>query len=124
MATQAALLPPGTWVKYNVETQSSRAALPTAAEQTIGIIRQAFTGMDGPYYQVVWNPGSMTPQTGLYHVKNLTALTPQQANDITCQLAAGTYQPTLSGTPGAQYQQPNIPIQAAPPLPPYQRGAY
>lgn len=113
MATQNPLIPSGQWVQYNVAVQSPRAALPTTAEKTIGVIRQSFTAFDGPYYVVVWNPGSAKPETGMYHQNELTVLTPDQANKIQSELAQGTFTPT-SGTPGSQYQQPNIPVQAAP----------
>lgn len=98
----AALLPPGQRVQYNVAAQSPRAAPPTATEQTIGVIRQSFNAFDGPYYQVVWNPGGTKPETGLYH-----------ANEI-CPVSQQTTQATPTGTPGSQYPQRNIPVQAAP----------
>lgn len=115
MATQNPLLPVGQWVQYNVSVQSPRAELPSVAEQTIGSIRQAFTAQGKTFYQVVWNPGDANPETGLYTDDQLCALTQQQATAIRQQIACGTYQPNMSGTPGADYQQPNIPVQAAPP---------
>ena len=124
MATQNPLLPPGTYVQINAATESPRAAAPSPAERTIGIIRQSFTAFDGPYYQVVWNPGSMHPETGLYHNSDLTQLNQQQVQEITQQLAAGTYQIPAQMPTGTQYKQPNIPVEAAPPQPPYQRGAF
>ena len=113
MATQSPLLSPGTWVQYNVTVQSPRAALPTSTEKTIGKIAQAFTAFDGPYYQIVWNPGGTKPETGLYHASELCALNQQQATEIQNELASGTYQaPTEKA--GSQYPQRNIPVQAAP----------
>lgn len=114
MATQNPSLPVGQWVQYNVTTQSPRADLPTTAEQGIGQIRQSFTKGDGTYYQVVWNSGAANPTSGLYHENQLCALDAQTASTIRGQIAAGTYQPNLS-TPGSNYQQPNIPLPAAPP---------
>ena len=114
MATQNPTLPMGSWVQYNVTTQSPQAGLPSSQEQGIGVIRQAFTKLDGTYYQVVWNPGSQTPQTGLYHADQLNPCDAQTASTIRSQLASGTYQPNM-GTPSQDYQQPNIPAQAAPP---------
>lgn len=114
MATQNPLLPIGQWVQYNVSTQAPNAPLPSPDEQTIGQVRQAFTQGDGAYYQVVWNPGSSRPTTALYHQNQLTALDQKSAQDIIGQIAAGTYQPP-SQTPGSQYTQPNVPVQAAPP---------
>jgi len=115
MATQNPLLPNGQWVQYNPATDSPLSPKASLPEQTIGIVRQSFTQGDGPYYQVVWNPGSMYPKTALYHASQLTALDQSQANNILQQLAAGTYQPPTAAQPGASYQQPNIPGPAAPP---------
>jgi hypothetical protein len=114
VATQSPLLSPGTWVQYNAATQNPRAPKPSSQEQTIGLIRQAFTKSDGPYYQVVWNPGAMYPQTGLYHTDQLTQVDQQQAQQIQSELAQGTYTPP-SEQVGTQYQQPPIPQQAIPP---------
>jgi len=122
MATQNPLLPPGQWVQYNVAVQDPQAPLPSPSEQTIGAVRQAFTLADGPYYQVVWNPGSSSPKTGLYKANQLCPLTQDQANKIIDQLAAGTFQPNLDKA-GSQFQQPNVPIQAAPPSQ-QQQGMY
>jgi len=114
MATQNPLLPIGQWVQYNVSTQNPRAKLPTSDESGIGQVRQSFTKADGTYYQIVWNPGAQNPVSGLYHQDQLCALDQQQASDIRSQIAQGTYTPN-QGTPGQDYQQPNIPVQAAPP---------
>lgn len=114
MATQNPLYMPGQYVQYNVTTQAPNAPMPSPAEQTIGMVRSAFTAPDGPYYQVIWNPGGLHPKTGLYSAAQLTALTQQEANSIIQQLAAGTYTPP-SQIPSTNYQQPNIPAQAAPP---------
>lgn len=107
------MITPGTWVQYNVAAQSPRAALPTSAEKTIGLVRGAYQSYSGPYYQVVWNPGSAKPETGLYQDAELCALSQQQATTIQNELAQGTYSPS-SDTPASQYPQRNIPVQAAP----------
>lgn len=104
----------GSYVQYNATTQSPLAPGPSAAEQTIGIIRQFFTAQGTQYAQVVWNPGSQFPDTGLYTTDQLCAITQQQAADITNQMNAGTYQPN-AGTPGSNYQQPTVPTLALPP---------
>lgn len=104
----------GTWVQYNVSTQSPLAALPTTAEQTIGIIRQAFTAQGKQFFQVVWNPGNMFPETGLYTADELCALTQQEAQQITAQMNAGSYQLPQGGA-GSNYQQPDVPSLALPP---------
>lgn len=114
MATQNPSLPIGQWVQYNITTQSPRSKLPAGPEQGIGLIRGAYTKSDGCYYQVVWNPGSQNPVSGLYHEDQLCALDQQQASDIRSQIAQGTYTPDTSQA-STNYQQPNIPIQAAPP---------
>lgn len=104
----------GSYVQYNATVQSPLAPGPDAAEQTLGIVRQLFTAQGQQYAQVVWNPGSQFPETALYTSDQLCALTQQQAADITCQMNAGTYQPP-SGTPGSNYQQPDVPALALPP---------
>lgn len=114
MATQNPLMAPGTYVQYTAATDSPLSQAPSVDENTIGIVRQAFTQGDGPYYQVVWNPGDTTPKSGLYHQSQLTQLNQQQATQILNQLAAGTFTPQTQ-TPGSQYQQPAIPAQALPP---------
>jgi hypothetical protein len=88
--------------------------MPDAAEQTIGIVRQFFTAQGDQYAQVVWNPGSSTPETGLYKVDQLCGITQQQAVDLTNQMNAGTYSPP-SGTPSSNYTQPAVPALALPP---------
>lgn len=113
MATQNPTLPPGQWVQYNVTTQDPRAALPSDEEKGIGQVRQSFSKTDGQYYQVVWNPGSMKPKSALYHEDQLCPLDQKQAQDLRNQMAEGTYSES-GGVPGANFQQPNIPIQAAP----------
>jgi len=114
MATQNPLLPPGQWVQYNVTTQNPRVPSPAPDEKTVGIIKQSFTRSDGPYYQVLWNPGGMKPKSALYHQDQLTAITQQQASDLVNEMNA-TGQFPQQGTPGENYRGPNIPIQAAPP---------
>lgn len=104
----------GSWVQYNVTTQSPLSALPTAAEQTIGLIRTAFTAEGKQYFQVVWNPGSQTPETGLYTEDQLCAITQQQAADITNKMNSGSWQPS-GGTPSSNYQQPAVPALSLPP---------
>lgn len=109
----------GSWVQYNVSTQSPLSALPTAAEETIGIVRQIFTAQGRHYAQVVWNPGSATPETALYTADELCPITAQQAADITNQMNTGQFQiPTkqeLQTQAGTQYQQPAVPSKALPP---------
>jgi len=114
MATQNPHLPPGQWVQYNAATQDPRAAGPSPDEQTVGVIKQSFTRGDGPYYQVVWNPGSMTPKSALYHGDQLMAITQQQAIQMVNNMNATGQFPSQS-KPGSDFQQPNVPIQAAPP---------
>lgn len=114
MATQNPLLPIGSYVQLNPSVDSPRAMAPSGEEQTIGIVRQAFTVGGQPYYQVVWNPGDKRPKVGMYHANELTCLSQSQAQDILNQLAAGTYKPSLPQQ-GSAYQQPNIPNQALPP---------
>jgi hypothetical protein len=106
----------GSWVQYNVTTQSPLSALPTAAENTIGLVRQAFTAQGKQFLQVVWNPGAMLPQTGLYTSDQLCPITQQQAANIQAEMNAGTYDPSKpQGTPGSNYQQPEVPSGALPP---------
>lgn len=104
----------GSYVQYNVTTQSPLAPGPSAAEQTLGIVRQFFTAQGKQYAQVVWNPGSMFPDTGLYTEDQLCAITPKQAADITNQMNAGTWQPSNPAT-GSNYVQPTVPTLALPP---------
>jgi hypothetical protein len=103
----------GSWVQYNVTTQSPLSGMPTSAEQTIGLVRSVFTSQGNQFAQVVWNPGSQNPQTGLYTAEQLCQLNQQQANDIRNQMSAGTFQPS-SGTPSSNYQQPSVPTLALP----------
>lgn len=104
----------GSYVQYNVTTQNPQAPGPSPAEQTIGIIRQFFTAQGQQYAQVVWNPGSQFPDTGLYTADQLCAITQQQAADLTNQMNAGTYEPP-GGTLGSNYTQPSVPTLALPP---------
>ena len=103
----------GSWVQYNVTTQSPLAGMPTPTEQTIGLVRQVFSAQGSQYAQVVWNPGSQYPQTGLYTADELCPMTQQQASDAVNQMNAGTYQPP-TGTPSSNYQQPTVPALALP----------
>lgn len=104
----------GSYVQYNATVQSPLSPGPDAAEQTIGIIRQFFTAQGKQYAQVVWNPGSATPETALYTADQLCPISQQQAADLTNQMNAGTYQPP-SGTASSNYQQPTVPAMALPP---------
>lgn len=104
----------GSYVQYNVTTQSPLSPAPSAAEQTIGLVRQLFTAQGKQFAQVVWNPGSQFPETGLYTSDQLCAITQQQAVDLTNQMNAGTYAPP-SGTPSSNYTQPSVPALALPP---------
>jgi len=106
-------MPVGQRVKYNATTQDPRAAPPAPQEQGIGVVRQSFTRSDGPYYQVVWNPGDANPKSALYHGSQLTPLDQQQAQELISSLQQGQMADT--GTPGSSYQQPSIPTIAAPP---------
>lgn len=108
------LFPPGQYVRLNTTTQDPRAAKPSPEEQGLGQVRQSFTRTDGPYYQVVWNSGDALPKSALYHGDSLCPLTPQEANQIKNAIAAGTFTAD-TGTPGSAFQQPNVPVQAAPP---------
>ena len=117
MATQNPLLAPGTWVQINQTSQSPLAPGPSNDEQGIGKVLQSFTQEDGPYYQVVWNPGSMQPKTALYHCDDLTPITQDQATQIICQMNAGTYTPASQGNLGSNYQPP--PTESGSEQPPY-----
>ena len=97
------MLPVGQWVQYDVTQQDPRAPKPTVEEQTIGVVKQSFMAEGQPYYQVVWNPGGMYPKTALYREKQLKAVDRK------------TKSVSPLGEPGSNFQQPNIPIQAAPP---------
>lgn len=70
MATQAPLLPPGQWVQLTHTTINPAP---------IGIIRQAYHSGGGPYYQVVWYPGSQFPKSAMYQSNEISTLTPDQA---------------------------------------------
>jgi len=106
----------GSWVQYNVTTQSPLSAMPTAAENTIGIVRQLFTAQGRQFVQVVWNPGSLYPETGLYTIDQLCEITSQQAAQIQSNINSGQYDPTKpQGTPSSNYQQPQVPSAALPP---------
>jgi len=106
----------GSWVQYNVTDQSPLSALPTAAENTIGIVRQVFSAQGQQFMQVVWNPGSSTPESALYTADQLCPITSQQAANIQASMNAGTYDPTQpQGVPGSNYQQPAVPSMGLPP---------
>ena len=104
----------GGYVQYNQTTQNPLAPAPTAAEETIGIVRQLFMAQGQQYAQVVWNPGSATPETGLYHADQLCPISQQQAVDLTNQMNAGTYEPP-TGSLGSNFTQPSVPTLALPP---------
>lgn len=90
------LLAIGSWVQMNLapyQNPSLRPPYPTIEERTIGIIKSAYTAQGRRYYQVVWNPGGMRPETGIYTVDQLVALSQQQAQDIQAEMAKGAYTP-------------------------------
>jgi hypothetical protein len=103
----APTLGPGVWVQLNSTTESPRAGKPSAEEQTIGKVMQAFSSEGDQYYQVIWNPGDMNPKTGLYKANELTSLDQQTADQIRQQIAAGTYQPNIQKQ-GSNYQEPTL----------------
>lgn len=88
----------GAWVQFNPNAQSIFAPKPTPTEATIGLVRQLFTAEGQQFYQVVWNPGSAFPQTGLYTIDQLCVLTQQDAATIMNELNSGTYQPPSGDT--------------------------
>jgi hypothetical protein len=95
MATQSPLFPPGQYVQYNPQVVGGIVNTnPTVQEKTLGIVRHAYTAQGKEWYQVVWNPGSNNPRTGLYHTDQLIPLTQDQAVQIMNQLAAGTFKET------------------------------
>lgn len=114
MATSSSPMVQGGYVQYNPTTQSPLSPAPTAAEETVGLVRQLFSAQGKQYAQVVWNPGSRFPETGLYTEDELCPLSQKEAVDITNQMNAGTYQPDL-GTPSSNYEQPAVPALALPP---------
>lgn len=107
-------LPVGQYVQFNAGVQSPRAERPTAVEQTIGVIRQAYTAAGDMFYQVVWNPGSSNPATALYTQEQLTPIDQKRANEIAAQMNAGTWTPNV-GSPGSEYNEPGVPTEALPP---------
>lgn len=114
MATPSSPMTQGGYVQYNATVQSPLSPAPTAAEKTIGIVRSLFSAQGKQYAQVVWNPGSYAPETGLYTEDQLCSITQQQAADLVNQMNEGTYEPP-SGTPSSNYQQPTVPALALPP---------
>lgn len=104
----------GAYVQYNPTTQNPLSPPPSAAEETIGIVRQLFTAQGQQYAQVVWNPGSQTPETGLYTCDQLCPISQQQAADLVNQMNCGDYTPP-SGQLGSNYTQPSVPTLALPP---------
>jgi hypothetical protein len=113
-ATPSSPMTTGGYVQYNPTVQSPLAPPPSAPEETIGIVRQLFSAQGKQYAQVVWNPGSARPQTGLYTADQLCPISQQQAVDLTNQMNEGTYQPP-TGAPSSNYQQPTVPTLALPP---------
>ena len=97
----------GSYVQYNATTQSPLSPGPSAAEQTIGIVRQLFMSQGKQFAQVVWNPGDANPKTGIYHADQLTALDQQTAQQIRQQIAAGTYQPSTPQS-STDYKSPTL----------------
>lgn len=114
MATQNPTLPLGQYVQYNASMDDPNANPPSGPEQTIGKIRQIDQRIDGPYYQVVWNPGDLHPRVAWYHASQLNAINQQDAQQILQQLSTGTYQPPQQQQ-GSQYQQATLPVTALPP---------
>jgi hypothetical protein len=104
----------GGYVQYNKTTQSPLAGMPDAAEESIGIVRQLFTAAGQKYAQVIWNPGSARPETGLYTEDELCPISQKQAVDLVNQMNEGDYQPP-SGIASSNYQQPSVPTLALPP---------
>jgi hypothetical protein len=98
MATQNPLPQPGQWVQLAPVPSTWKHPLPTAQEQTIGRVRQAFTQQGETFYQIVWLPGTQHPETGLYRADQLTCITDQQATNVANQLASGSL-PIQSGNP-------------------------
>lgn len=105
----------GGYVQYNATTQNPQSPPPAAAEETIGIVRQLFTAQGKQFAQVVWNPGSARPETGLYTVDQLCAISQKQAQDLVNQMNEGTYKPP-SQQVGSNFQEPDIPTLALPPV--------
>lgn len=97
------LLAIGSWVQLNMQSPytyrqkgsplQESSAFPAIAERTIGIVRSAYVAQGTQFYQIVWNPGSDKPETGLYTIDQLSPLSQQQAQQIQGQMAAGTYTP-------------------------------
>lgn len=88
------LLPVGSWVQLNMQpyqNQPANTPHPTAMEQTIGIIRSAYVAQGQQFYQIVWNPRGIHPETGMYTVDQLTPITNQQAQDYQSEVMSGTY---------------------------------
>lgn len=83
----------GSWVQFNPMAQNVLAPTPTPSELTVGLVRQLFTAEGKQFYQVVWNPGSAFPETGLYTIDQLCTLSDQAVNGIMNQLNSGTYTP-------------------------------
>lgn len=105
--TAAPALGPGVWVQLNPSKDSPRSKDPSAQEQTIGIVKQAFTTQGEQYYQVVWNPGDANPKTANYHANELTPLDQQTADKIRQEISSGTYQPNLPQK-ASEYQSPTL----------------
>ena len=103
----------GTYVQYNPTTQDPLAPAPTAGENTIGIVRQLFSAQGQQFAQVVWNPGNIRPETGLYKCDQLTPMSQKEAVDAVNAMNEGTYEPP-QGQLGSNYQQPSVPALALP----------
>lgn len=112
MATQPTL-GPGAYVQLNPSNDSPRAALPSAPEKTIGVVKQAITAQGEQYFLVVWNPGDKFPRTGTYHADQLTAVSQQDAQTILQQMASGTYTPNIPKA-ASNFIEPSPPAQALP----------
>lgn len=87
----------GDWVQLNMQPYSSGpqpgVPYPTAEERSMGIVRSSYTAQGRQLFQVVWNPRGAYPQTGLYSLDQLVALSPQQAQQIQTEMASGSYTP-------------------------------
>lgn len=114
MATSSSPMVQGGYVQYNPTTQSPLSPAPTAAEETVGLVRQLFSAQGKQYAQVVWNPGSRFPETGLYTEDELCPLSQKEAVDITNQMNAGTYEPPDNAL-SSNFTQPSVPSLALPP---------
>lgn len=90
------LLPIGSWVQMNLapyQNPKLRPPYPTVEERTLGQVKSAYTAQGRQFYQIIWNPGGMRPETGMYSLDQLIPLTDQQAQQIRSEMATGAYTP-------------------------------